>query len=87
MLAVIGERGTHARQLRAEAHELAELRSAEALRRGDDVERLEQVRLALPVVSDEDVEPLARLELQRAEVTDPGRREDLEPQAARSSWA
>ena len=47
------------------------------------VDRLEQVRLALPVVADEDVEPLARLELQRlAGCARPRRRA---PRSARSS--
>jgi hypothetical protein len=52
-----------------ERDEVREPRRAKRPQRSDDVDRLQEVRLALPVISDEDVESLARRELERLEVT------------------
>ena len=61
-------RAPHARRLAARAARALEPRRAEAPRRREDVDGLEQVRLALPVVAGEDVEPRPELEVDLREV-------------------
>jgi hypothetical protein len=90
---IVVERCAHAREIRAEADELTELRSTKALRRGGDVDRLEQVRLALPVVARDDVEALSRLEIYRAEIAErpdlqlSQRERAMKRAQLRSAWA
>ena len=54
-------------------------RTSEAAQRRDVVDRLEQVRLALPVVAMDHVEPRPGLEPERLEVSKPAQRQPRQP--------
>jgi hypothetical protein len=65
---VLDDAGPELRRIATERDEVRQGRRAKRAQGRDDEDGLEQVRLALAVVADEDVEPLARLELQWREV-------------------
>jgi hypothetical protein len=69
----------------AKCDQVSQLRSPERPQRSNDVDRLEEVGLALAVVADEDVEPLAGLELERLEIAQRGGSQNLDPQLRSSS--
>jgi hypothetical protein len=69
----------------SEGDEVGQPRRTKRAQRRDDEDGLEQVRLALPVVADEDVEALAWLELYRMQVADLVRDQGLNPQLRSSS--
>ena len=60
----------HDRSLRARLHDRRETFGAEALGRGNEVDRLEQARLALTVVTDDDVRTRRRIEVDGVDVSE-----------------
>jgi hypothetical protein len=68
------------RRIAAESDEVGEARRPERAQRRDDEQRLEQVRLALSVITGEDVERRARRQLEPLQVANPVEAEVLDAQ-------
>jgi hypothetical protein len=78
--ALLAHASTEHRPLGTERDQLREPRGAKRPQRRDDEDRLEQVRLALTIVTDEDVEALARREGRRNQVANVLGEQRLDPQ-------
>ena len=88
-LVVLPNPRAHARDLFPVPNDIAGLRRAKASRGRENVDRLEQVRLSLPVVAREDVEARTRREVDRFQVAKRAKRQRLDREGphARCAWA